>query len=82
MAIAGNARISRKLTTRVIQVNTGSFIMVIPGARILIMVVMKLKEAKREATPRIWRENPKIWTHIGHNFGKSSVGERSVTKTT
>jgi hypothetical protein len=34
-------------------VKTGSLIMVIPGALILIMVVIKLKEAKRDAIPRI-----------------------------
>ena len=56
MAIAGRAKINKKLTTRVIQVKTGSLIMVIPGARMLMMVVMKLKDARRDATPRICKE--------------------------
>ena len=55
MVIAGKARMIRKLTIRVIHVKTGSLIMVIPGARMLIMVVMKLKDASNDATPRICR---------------------------
>ena len=51
MAIAGNARINRKLTTRVIQVKTGSLIIVIPGALILMMVVMKLIAPKMDDAP-------------------------------
>ena len=42
-------------TIKVIQVKTGSRIIFKPGARILMMVTMKLKEAEREATPRICR---------------------------
>ena len=34
MAIAGRAKISKKLTTKVIEVVTGSLIIVIPGARV------------------------------------------------
>ena len=56
MVIAGKARMMRKLTIKVIQVNNGSLIIVMPGARMLMMVVMKLKEASKEATPRICRE--------------------------
>ena len=56
MVMAGNARMMRKLTIKVIQVNKGSLIIVMPGARMLIMVVIKLNEAKREAIPKIWRE--------------------------
>ena len=51
--MAGKARMMRKLTINVIQVKTGSLIMVMPGARILIIVVMKLNEASSEARPRI-----------------------------
>ena len=40
--------------TSVIQVNTGRRIMVIPLARMLMMVQMKLKEAASEAMPRTW----------------------------
>ena len=51
MAIAGNARINRKLTTRVIQVKTGSLIIVMPGALMLMMVVMKLIAPKMDEAP-------------------------------
>ena len=54
--MAGNARINKKLTMRVIQVNTGRRIIVMPGALMLIMVVIKLKEASKEAIPKTWRE--------------------------
>ena len=50
------AKIRRKLTISVIQVKTGNLIIVMPGARMLMMVVMKLKEASSDATPSNWRE--------------------------
>ena len=43
----------RNEVTSVIHVNTGSLIIVRPGARMLRMVVMKLNEPAREAIPRI-----------------------------
>ena len=52
--IAGNARMISTAVTRVIQVKTGRRIMVMPLARMLMMVQMKLKEAASEAMPRIW----------------------------
>ena len=39
--------------TNVIHVNTGKRIIVIPFARMLMIVQMKLKEAASEAMPRI-----------------------------
>jgi len=51
--IIGNANTTRNCTTRVIHTNTGSRIMVMPGARMLRMVTMKLKPAARDETPRI-----------------------------
>ncbi len=55
MAMAGKARMSRKLVTSVIQVNTGRRIMVRPGARRLMIVTMKLSEATMEETPSTCR---------------------------
>ena len=52
--IAGKARMISTAVTRVIQVKTGRRIMVMPLARMLMMVQMKLKEAASEAMPRIW----------------------------
>ena len=56
IVMAGKARMIRKLTIRVIQVKTGILIMVMPGARMLMIVVMKLKEARRLASPSICNE--------------------------
>jgi hypothetical protein len=55
MAMAGRARMSRKLVTSVIQVNTGRRIIVRPGARMLMIVTMKFSEATMEERPRICR---------------------------
>ena len=55
MVIAGNERISRNAVNSVIHVKTGSRIIVIPGARILMIVTIKLSEAAMEATPRSCR---------------------------
>ena len=52
--MAGKARMMRIAVTSVIQVNTGRRIMVMPLARMLMMVQMKLKEAASEAMPRTW----------------------------
>ena len=53
--ITGNASINRKEVTKVIQVNRGMRSRVIPGARMFIMVTMKLKAAASEAMPSICR---------------------------
>ena len=50
----GNESTMRKAVIRVIQVKTGRRIMVMPGARILIIVTMKFSEAAIEATPSNW----------------------------
>ena len=54
MAMAGRARMSRKLVTSAIQQNTGRRIMVRPGARRLMIVTMKLSDATMEDKPRTW----------------------------
>ena len=53
--IGGKARIRRNCTTNDIQVNIGMRMSVMPGARRLMIVVMKLNAAASEETPRIWR---------------------------
>ncbi len=50
---AGKARISRNITTNDIHVKIGMRIRVIPGARMLMIVVMKLNAAASELMPRI-----------------------------
>ena len=40
---------------KLIQVNIGMRISVMPGARMLMIVTKKLTAAASEATPRIWR---------------------------
>ena len=55
--ITGKARITRKAVTNVIQVNSGILIKVIPGARMLIMVTIKLKAEASDAIPRTCRLN-------------------------
>ena len=52
--ITGNAVIMRNDVTSVIQVNTGSRIIFMPGARRLRIVTMKLNPAASDAMPRIW----------------------------
>ena len=47
----GNANTSSREIIRVIQVNTGMRIRVIPGARILRIVTMKLQAAAKDETP-------------------------------
>ena len=53
--ITGNASTSRNCTTNDIQVNIGIRISVMPGARMLMIVVRKLNAAASEEMPRIWR---------------------------
>jgi len=55
MVIAGNANTISRDTINVIQVKTGSRIIFMPGARMLIMVAMKFIDALKEAMPRICR---------------------------
>ena len=49
--IGGNANMIKNDVTSVIHENAGSRIIVIPGARILMIVVMKLNAAASDATP-------------------------------
>ena len=55
MAMEGMARMSRKLVISAIQVNTGTRIIVMPGARRLMIVVMKFSEATMDDTPSTCR---------------------------
>jgi hypothetical protein len=49
----GIANSSRNAVTSVIHTNTGMRIKVMPGARILMIVMMKFTAPARDATPRI-----------------------------
>ena len=51
--MAGKASTTRNCTTSDIQMKTGMRIRVMPGARMLTMVTMKLKPASMDAMPRI-----------------------------
>ena len=53
--MTGKASTSRNCTTKAFQVNIGMRMRFIPGARMLMIVVMKLNAAASELTPRIWR---------------------------
>ncbi len=53
--MTGNAVMIRNWVTSVIQVNTGSRIIFIPGARRFRMVTMKLNPAASDEMPRICR---------------------------
>ena len=55
MAMAGRARMRRKLVTSDIHTNTGRRIMVRPGARMLMIVTMKFSDATIEERPRTCR---------------------------
>ena len=55
IVMAGKDRITRKDVTSVIQTKTGNRIMVMPGARMLMIVTMKFSEAAIDATPSSWR---------------------------
>ena len=51
--MGGNASTMRNCTVSVIHTNTGMRISVMPGARMLRMVVMKFTPASTEEAPRI-----------------------------
>ena len=53
--MTGKASTIRIWVMKLIQVKIGMRIIVMPGARMLMMVTMKLNAAASEATPRIWR---------------------------
>src|SRR5439155_1532589 len=53
--MGGKARAIRNCTTSVIHTKTGMRIIVMPGARMLRIVTMKLIAAITDETPRIWR---------------------------
>lgn len=55
-AKTGSDNKSKKVVTNTDQTNRGSRSKEIPGARILIIVVIKLIEAKIEEAPAKWRE--------------------------
>src|SRR3712207_9342805 len=64
--MTGNARMIRNCTTNDIHVNIGMRMSVMPGARMLMIVVMKLKPAARDDTPRICRpRTQKSWFNPG-----------------
>ena len=55
IVMAGNDKMIRNAVISVIHVKTGRRIIVMPGARRLMMVTMKLREPMTEETPRICR---------------------------
>jgi hypothetical protein len=55
MAMIGSEKSSRNATTRVIQMNTGTLRSLMPFARRLKNVTMKLTDEINEAMPRICR---------------------------
>ncbi len=72
--MTGNENTNRNCTTRIIQVNTGNFIMVIPGARMLSTVTMRLMEPISEPRPAICRPSvqkstPLLGEKTGPEFG-------------
>ena len=56
--ITGIAKSNRNCTTNTIQVKIGSFIRLMPGARMLMTVTMRLIAPVREATPVICKPSP------------------------
>ena len=59
--MTGMANTSRNCTTRIIQVKIGIFIRVMPGARMLRMVTIRLSAPVSEAMPVICRaERPEV----------------------
>jgi hypothetical protein len=52
--MTGNASMIRNCVTNTFHVNMGMRMRFIPGARMLMIVVMKLNDAASELTPRIW----------------------------
>jgi hypothetical protein len=64
--ITGKARMIRNCTMNDIHVNIGIRISDMPGARRLMIVVMKLNAAASEEIPRIWRlSTQKSWLRPG-----------------
>lgn len=56
-AKTGRDNRSRNVVTNTDQTNKGSRSKEIPGARILIIVVIKFMDARMEEAPAKWREN-------------------------
>ena len=54
MVIAGKAKITNNAVIKVIQVNTGNLIKVMPGALILMIVVIKFRAPTIDETPNNW----------------------------
>ena len=54
MVMTGKASTRRNCTTNAFHVNMPMRIRFMPGARMLMIVVMKLNAAASELTPRIW----------------------------
>ena len=57
MVMTGKAKMIRNPVISVIQTNMGMRLNVMPGARMLMIVTMKLMEARIDETPRIWSPN-------------------------
>ena len=55
--MTGKAKMIRNAVIMLIHTNMGMRFRVIPGARMLMMVTMKLIEARMEEMPRIWSPN-------------------------
>ena len=67
--MAGKARTTRNCTTKLIQTNSGMRMSVMPGARMLMMVTMKLKPAISEEMPSICRPSiQKSMPWVGENW--------------
>ena len=72
--ITGSENTRRNCTTRIIHVNTGIFIRVMPGARMLSTVTMRLIEPISEAIPaickpRTQKSTPLLGENTGPEFG-------------
>ena len=68
--MTGTANSSRNCTTRIIQVNTGIFMSVMPGARMLRIVTIRLIEPVSEAMPVMSRPSAqKSMPWVGENSG-------------
>ena len=68
--MTGMANSSRNCTTMTIQVKIGTFIRLMPGARMLMTVTMRLIAPVREAIPVIWRPSAQKSTPL--------VGEKAT----
>ena len=80
MVMVGREKIRRKATTIAIHTKTGIRISVMPGARIVRMVAMKLAEEAMDAIPSISRPNAQksIRTALGDLCGEGRVPEPSL----